>query len=924
MSIFDNISNDYAPVVFWSWNNLLDGDELTKQIRQMKSAGLGGFMIHARSGLKTEYLSDEWFRLVKICLSEANRLNMNVWIYDENGFPSGFVGGKLLGDENNLARYLVYEVKDFYDESAYAVYSVENGVKRLNKGDEAQKYHTLYLRLSPSNTDILNPDVTDKFIAETHEKYYERYKEYFGGTIKGFFTDEPQYYRYATPTTFHIEREFLSAYGEDVKDGLLHLFLSDEQSYPFKIKYYRLLNKLYVENFYKKLYNWCSSHGVMLTGHSVEETYFYTQMWGGADCATTYEFEHIPGVDNLTRNSTPELTARSAWSVCAQTGKKQLLTETFGCAGYDASPRVLKRIADAQFVRGVNLLCYHLFPYSLAGQGKTDYPPCFSSHMTWWKDFSKFNLYYTRLGYLLASGEDVTECAVLSPMESIYPKYIRLNEDLAADIDKRFTELTEYLNGKRVQFHIVNEKILANHGRVEGCDFIVGQKSYKTIVLPYMPEISSVTYELLRRFSAGGGKIIVYDGAPRYIDGVRADVKIESTANVDELSCGNFYSDGSIVYTERILGGKEYLFLLNEGKDCAKVTLNAVYKELDLCAGTYGEPVNEITLEAGTSALLEKTDEHIEVKSFGAETDITKSFVFEDYDENNLTIDFVRVSFDGEHYGKPEYVYALFERLIKSGHRGKIFLKYAFTYSGGKNLKLRREKDKGYNFKLNGESLFFGQSEFDVLFEEADICPVLGENEFTYEIDFRNSDNVAYALYDENASDSVRTCLVLDTTIEPVYIRGKFYLDGETVSDGYSPVNIRSIHESGLKSSDGTVKFSADVYVSDATVKILVKGNYTTCGISVNGKYCGSLCLNDGMILRGLKANSLNRIELSLTGSLRNSIGPLHMPYDEDGGISPFNFTMFGTWNNGETPHFRAQKRYAPFGATQVSVKKIK
>ena len=782
----------------------------------------------------------------------------------------------------------------------------------------------MYLHLSPSNTDILNPDVTDKFIAETHEKYYERFQDDFGTTVKGFFTDEPQYFRYATPTTYHIEREFFEAYGEDVKDGLLHLFLSEEEGYPFKIKYYRLLNKLYVENFYKKLYRWCSSHGVLLTGHSVEETYFYTQMWGGADCATTYEFEHIPGVDNLTRNSTPELTVRSAWSVCAQTGKKQLLTETFGCAGYDASPRVLKRIADSQFVRGVNMLCYHLFPYSLAGQGKTDYPPCFSSHTPWWNDFHRFNRYYTRLGYLLSAGEDVTECAVLSPMESVYLHYIRLNEEAAKDVDRRFTELTETLNGKRIQFHVVNEKVLAANGRAEGDEMIVGQKSYKTVIVPYMPEISSVTYALLRQFAANGGKIVLFDGVPVYIDGERADVKLSSTAKLDELSCEKFNADASIVYTERILNGKAYLFLLNEGKESATVTLSSAYKEVDLCSDSYGPPVREITLAAGCSALLEKTDARAVTQRGGAERDITDAFVFDDYDENNLTIDFVRVSFDGKRYGAPEYVYALFERLVKSGYHGKLFVKYTFAYAGGKDLKLRREKDKGYNFRLNGKPLVFHQSEFDILFEEADLDPVSGENAFTYEIDFYNSPNVAYALYDENATDSVRTCLVYDTTVEPIYLRGKFYLDGETVSGESQPVSISRIHESGLRSCDGTVKFVADVFFDEPTAEIRVKGNYMTCGISVNGEDRGTLCMTDTMILRGLAANATNRIELALTGSLRNSIGPLHMPYDEDGGISPFNFTMFGTWENGDTPHFRAQKRYAPFGATQVLVRSKK
>jgi len=32
----------------------------------------------------TPYLSEDWFRLWKIALREAERLDMNVWIYDEN------------------------------------------------------------------------------------------------------------------------------------------------------------------------------------------------------------------------------------------------------------------------------------------------------------------------------------------------------------------------------------------------------------------------------------------------------------------------------------------------------------------------------------------------------------------------------------------------------------------------------------------------------------------------------------------------------------------------------------------------------------------------------------------------------------------------------------------------------------------------
>ena len=51
----------FGSIPFWSWNDRLEDDELRHQIRVMKSLGMSGFFMHARGGLETEYLSDDWF-----------------------------------------------------------------------------------------------------------------------------------------------------------------------------------------------------------------------------------------------------------------------------------------------------------------------------------------------------------------------------------------------------------------------------------------------------------------------------------------------------------------------------------------------------------------------------------------------------------------------------------------------------------------------------------------------------------------------------------------------------------------------------------------------------------------------------------------------------------------------------------------------
>ena len=59
----------------------------------MKESGIEDFFMHARGGLKTEYMGDDWFDCIKACMDKADELNMEAWAYDENGWPSGFASG---------------------------------------------------------------------------------------------------------------------------------------------------------------------------------------------------------------------------------------------------------------------------------------------------------------------------------------------------------------------------------------------------------------------------------------------------------------------------------------------------------------------------------------------------------------------------------------------------------------------------------------------------------------------------------------------------------------------------------------------------------------------------------------------------------------------------------------------------------------
>ena len=97
MNLFEKVVNPgkkYRPIPFWSWNDLLEPEELRRQINAMHNAGIGGYFMHARGGLLTEYMGKEWFDCINACVDEGRKLGMDTWAYDENGWPSGFGNGR--------------------------------------------------------------------------------------------------------------------------------------------------------------------------------------------------------------------------------------------------------------------------------------------------------------------------------------------------------------------------------------------------------------------------------------------------------------------------------------------------------------------------------------------------------------------------------------------------------------------------------------------------------------------------------------------------------------------------------------------------------------------------------------------------------------------------------------------------------------
>lgn len=926
-----NVPNEYKSIPFWSWNNHLDEEYLVKQIRDMKAADIGGFIMHARTGLKDEYLGEKWFSCIEACLKEARRLKMDAWVYDENGWPSGFVGGKLLENEAYRARFLELKRGDF-DPSAFCVYVAdENGYKRVTEPQKGVTvYENIYLRVSPANSDILNPDVTDAFIRETHEKYYARFKEYFGKELVGFFTDEPQYYRYATPYTAGVGKVFEDN-GEDVRDGLIWLFKSDERGYAFREKYYAELNRLYVTNFYKKLYDWCEAHGCKLTGHSVEESSLGMQMWGGAEVTTTYEYEHIPAMDDLARICTNELAPKQISSACSQLGKKHILTETYGCSGNDVTPYELKSVGDLQYFLGVNKMCQHLYPYSLARGGKTDHPPVFSRHGNWYDGFKTFNEYFNRLGYIVANTHENADVAVIHPIRDIWLDYIReIDYPSIKETEERFAALMNDLRKKGVTYQFIDETLLKKYGRNEADGLRVGERLYKTVLMPEMKTISANTLDVLRNFK---GELCVL-GCPKYIDGVKADVKLKGNLTYDELTAKTAIKytcdDARSFMASRSGELGDFIFVKNFSYDKpSKVKFVGVaenYKLLDLEFLTEKDITDEFELRAGEGLVLIKDEAAKPSKKKLVKTDYTHSFGVENITQNYLVMDYCQVARNNDKFGDIRPIYGHIEDLLREDYKGEISVRQTFTLNEKLSLTFVMEKADLKKITVNGKPITLKNGDFDVNFVEADITGevVTGENEIIYTFDFYQHDGVRFALFDPLATESLRNCLYYDTTIETSYLKGEFTVGKDrslSAKKNLPPLTDRLL-DNGYPFFKGQVEYKGKIAKPENGRAILaLGGRFMTAKIKTKKGEVEFVLDNRGDIT-DILSDGENEVEITLNSSLRNLFGPHHFkPEAEPLSVSPWNFEFRGGWKDGKNPEqYTDEYNCVPFGLSSVTL----
>lgn len=567
LPLFENPTAAYRGTPFWSWNTKLREEELLWQIEQLKAMGFGGFHMHSRAGMATEYLSEDFMKLVRACTDKAKAEDMLAWLYDEDRWPSGFAGGLVTKNPRYRQKHLLFTVTPQADAtdpdtgyetgrpyllSCFDICLNPDGTLasyRAVSEDETVEGTRWYVYVgTPKCTgryngytyvDTLSEEAIAEFIRVTYDAYLHAVGEEFGKTVPAIFTDEPQFTRKSVlpfaesqvdiklPYTTDFAETFRAAYGIDLVAHLPELLWDLPDGVPSRVRY--LYHDHACERFTKAFSDqcgkWCGEHGIALTGHMMEEDSLEQQTHSIGEAMRGYRGFQLPGIDLLC-NRDNLTTAKQCQSAVHQYGREGMLSELYGVTGWDFDFRGHKYQGDWQAALGVTVRVPHLSWVSMKGSAKRDYPASISYQSAWYREYPLIEDHFARVNTVLTRGEPDVRVAMIHPVESYWLHYgpAENTAEQRTQLQSNFDNASRWLLFGTVDFDYISESLLPEQLRVSEDGLLhVGEMAYSAVVLPEPETVRSTTLKILSDFCDKGGKVIFMGACPKYVDAIPSE-----------------------------------------------------------------------------------------------------------------------------------------------------------------------------------------------------------------------------------------------------------------------------------------------------------------------------------------------------------------------------------------------------------------
>lgn len=643
-TLFNKETQNYLFPFFWQHGE--SHVTLEEYVDKISESGMKAVCVEARP--HPNFVGEQWWADMDCILKKVKEHNMKMWILDDSHFPTGYANGRVAKDYPeylklylNVRRYDVQgpfqqariDFKTLKGRPAFfgkkkpasfnpiGVYMAKRTTQETVEGDPIDLDTivdiTDQMRMSDrlltldipegaysifvvfetdrgdedATADYLNPlvkEATQVLLDEVYEPHYEHYKDEFGKTILGFFSDEPRFGNakgpecpigidMPLPWRKGLEKEL----GFEMKYLPLLWHVAGGKEAEIRFQYMDVITRLYNENFTKVLGDWCEAHGVWYLGHTIEDNGAHARLgYGTGHYFRGQEDMDVAGIDVIggqvvpgqnyhhdafsTGGSNGEFyhyaLAKLGTSAAHLDAKKEgrTMCEAFGAYGWNEGLRTMKWIADNLMVRGVNYIVPHAFDPKAFPD--FDCPPHFYAHghNPQFRYFEILDTYMNNTMSIFRDGHYPAKVGVFYPAETEWAgEYM--------PIEKVCRELTM----EQISFDIVSRDYLKNAVVTNGT-YTIHQTSFDVLVLPYGKAMPADMVAILKAMVEEGVKVIYMNGLPENIMGdydpedwqvVSQKSKVERISDLkEELEA---YKAVSFSTTERDLVVGEYL---REGK----------------------------------------------------------------------------------------------------------------------------------------------------------------------------------------------------------------------------------------------------------------------------------------------------------------------------------------------------------------------
>ena len=335
------MNNETGMIPFLAVTGVPTEADVRAKVAAIQANGAESFLVYARSGLQVPYMGEEWLQLAEWFCDEAVRRGLKVWLYDEYNWPSGTCKGRVPA-ENDAWRYR------------------EAGVFPRPGGGWLWEEV-----LAPAGwVNAYEPEAVRRFIELTHEVYAKRLARFFeGGTILGFFTDEPGHpvgvaYKNGTPhATFRLwstlDAEYRAETGRDFRADAEAWLEGGASAFP--ATYARLMGRRFRASYFDQIRAWCDAHGVAVMGHMIAENSLAESCRCNGDPMRCLRGLTLPGMDEVFSAYDPSGAAnppgrKTEWLTFNMARQAILhnghggLAELFACGPADLPPGALRQI----------------------------------------------------------------------------------------------------------------------------------------------------------------------------------------------------------------------------------------------------------------------------------------------------------------------------------------------------------------------------------------------------------------------------------------------------------------------------------------------------------------------------------------------------------------------------------------------------